>query len=125
MNHGSKKAGRILTAMFLIAAITGLMACEDFKITQPAVDPSATWSLQTDIQPIFSNNCISCHGGAKSPDLREGKSFQALTNGGYVTLPAADSRLYSTIQGADHISRSNETERLKILYWITQGAKNN
>jgi hypothetical protein len=125
MNHGPKKAGRILTAMFFIAAFSGLMACEEFKITQPAVDPSATWSLQTDIQPIFSNNCISCHGGTKSPDLREGKSFQSLTNGGYIVLPAETSRLYSTITGADHISRSTETERLKILYWIQQGAQDN
>ena len=125
MNHGSKKEGRILTAMFLIAAITGLMACEEFKITQPAVDPDATWSLQTDIQPIFNNNCISCHGGSKSPDLRAGKSFRSLTNGEYVTLPAETSRLYSTMTGTDHISRSTETERLKILYWIEQGAQNN
>jgi hypothetical protein len=125
MNHGSKKAGRILTAMFLIAAFSGLISCEEFKITQPAVDPSANWSLKTDIQPIFSNNCISCHGGTRSPDLREGKSFQSLTNGGYVILPAETSRLYSTITGADHISRSTETERLKILYWIGQGAQDN
>jgi len=111
--------------MFLIASITGLMACEEFKITQPAVDPSATWSLQTDIQPIFNNNCISCHGGTKSPDLRGGKSFQSLTNGAYVTLPAETSRLYSTMTSADHISRSTETERLKILYWIEQGAQDN
>lgn len=125
MNHVSIKAARILTVIFIIASFSGLVACEEFKITQPAVDPTATWLLQTDIQPIFNNNCISCHGGTKSPDLREGKSFQALTKGGYVTLPAEASRLYSAIVGADHISRSTETERLKILYWIEQGAQNN
>jgi hypothetical protein len=120
-----RKIKKIMTAFVLLAALSGLIACEDFKVTQPAVDPNATWSLQTDIQPIFNANCITCHGGSKSPDLREGKSFDALTKGGYVNLPADASRLYSTIQGTDHISRSTETERLKVLYWITQGAKNN
>jgi mono/diheme cytochrome c family protein len=125
MSYKSKKTGKILTSIFLITAFSGLMACEDFKVPQPEVDPSATWSLQTDIQPIFSDNCVSCHGGSRSPDLREGKSFQSLTNGGYVTLPADASRLYSKMNSADHISRSTETERLKVLYWITQGAQNN
>jgi len=111
--------------LFVTAAISGLIACEDAKVQQPAVDPLATWSLQTDIQPIFNNNCVECHGGTKSPDLRENKSYQALTNGGYVTLPAEESTLFSTMSGADHKSKSTETERLMVLYWITQGAKNN
>jgi mono/diheme cytochrome c family protein len=125
MSYKSKKTGRILIVIFLMTAFTGLLGCEDFKVTQPAVDPSATWSLQTDIQPIFNNNCVSCHGGSRSPDLREGKSFQSLTNSGYVNLPADASRLYSKMNSGDHISRSTETERLKVLYWITQGAQNN
>jgi mono/diheme cytochrome c family protein len=125
MDHGNKWKGRILPAIFFVAAFWGLMSCEDFKITQPVVDPSATWSLQTDIQPIFNNNCVPCHGSGKSPDLREGKSFQSLTSGGYVTLPAETSRLYSTMNGSDHYPRSTASEKLKVLYWITQGALNN
>jgi mono/diheme cytochrome c family protein len=125
MRHELTGKGSILAVFFFMAAFTGLVSCEEFKVTQPSVDPNAVWSLQTDIQPIFSNNCITCHGGTRSPDLREGKSFQSLTNGGYVTLPAETSRLYSTMKGNDHISRSTETERLKVLYWITQGAQNN
>jgi hypothetical protein len=125
MNRETKRIRKILTAVFFITIISVSMACEEFKAPQPSVDPLATWSLQTDIQPIFSNNCVSCHGTSRSPDLREGKSYNALTNGGYVTLPAEKSRLFSTMEGIDHISRSTETDRLKVLYWITQGAKNN
>ncbi|MCX6333338.1 MAG: hypothetical protein NT092_03440 [Bacteroidia bacterium] len=125
MNWETRKIRKILTTIFFITIISGVMSCEDFKVTQPAVDPLATWSLQTDIQPIFNNNCNSCHGATRSPNLREGKSYTALTNGGYVTLPADKSKLYSTMEGAEHISRSTETDRLKVLYWITQGAKNN
>ena len=125
MNHESKTAGRILIVMFFITAFSGLMACEDFKIPQPEVDPSVPYSLQTDIQPIFTGNCISCHGGSRSPDLREGKSYKSLTDGGYVALPAETSLLYSTITGSEHYPRSTSTEKLKILYWIEQGAQDN
>lgn len=125
MSIKSNKAGKILIVIFLITAIAGLMGCESFKVSQPEVDPNVVWSLQTDIQPIFNNNCVSCHGGTRSPDLRDGKSFQSLTNGGYVTLPAESSQLYSKMNSGDHLSRSTETDRLKVLYWITQGAQNN
>jgi hypothetical protein len=128
MNQELKKIRRILTMFLFTAAISGLVACEDFKVQQPAVDPLTPWSLQTDIQPIFNNNCatISCHGGIQNPDLREGKSFQALTNGLYVTLPAEQSRLYQKMNtDPEHLKRATETERLKVLYWITQGAQDN
>jgi len=125
MNRKTKIIRNILTAFFFIIIISGSMSCEEFKVQQPAVDPLATWRLQTDIQPIFNDNCTSCHGTSRAPDLRDGKSFNALTNGGYVTMPAETSRLYSTMESTSHISRSTETERLKVLYWITQGAKNN
>jgi mono/diheme cytochrome c family protein len=125
MNQEVKKIRRILIMFLFTAAISGLVACENFKVQQPAVDPTATWSLQTDIQPIFNANCITCHGATRAPDLREGKSYQALTNGGYVTLPAEQSTLYSKMSGPDHASRSTDADKLKVLYWITQGAQDN
>jgi hypothetical protein len=128
MNEQIKKIGAILTMVIIVAAVAGLSSCESYKIDIPAVDSLATWSFQSDIQPIFTNNCatISCHGGPQKPDLREGKSYQALTNGLYVTLPADQSPLYKMIStDTEHLSRATETERLKVLYWIKQGAKNN
>jgi len=120
-----KKIKFLFAVILLLASVAGFYSCEKYKFIPPAVDPSATWHLQADIQPIFNASCISCHGGALAPDLREGKSYQSLTKGGYVALPAESSKLYATMKEASHLPRSTETERLKILYWITQGAQNN
>lgn len=125
MNHKFNKIKKILVAFVLLAAITGISSCEKYAYTPPAVDPNNTFLFQTDIQPIFSSNCITCHSGKQSPDLRDGKSFLSLTKGGYVNTPAENSRMYLKMSGSDHSSRSTGTEKLKILYWITQGAINN
>jgi hypothetical protein len=125
MNREIIKISRIISAGLLLALLVLLSSCEKIKITTAAVDPDSTWSLSADIQPIFTSNCITCHGGTRSPDLRSGKSFASLTNGGYVTSPAESSKLYSKITGSDHAARSTDAEKLKVLYWITQGALNN
>lgn len=124
MRQGNKINLKLIMALLSVSVIS-LMSCEKFQSQQPLVDPNATWSFKNDIQPIFTGNCISCHGGTRNPDLRDGKSFQSLTNGHYIDLPAESSLLYSTMSSSGHISRSSEEDRLKVLYWITQGAQNN
>jgi hypothetical protein len=125
MNQKLNRIRQILVAFILLAAVSGITSCEKYSYTPPAVDPNTTWHFQTDIQPIFNANCVTCHGGTKSPDLRDGKSYLALTKGGYVNAPAESSKLYSKMSGSDHSARSTETDKLKVLYWITQGALNN
>jgi hypothetical protein len=125
MNKEIIKISKIISSGLFLVLLVLLSSCEKVKIIAQSVDPDATWSLSTDIQPIFTSNCISCHGGTRSPDLRSGKSFASLTNGGYVTAPAESSKLYSKMTGSDHNARSTDTEKLKVLYWIEQGALNN
>jgi hypothetical protein len=125
MNQKFNRIRQILIAFVLVAAVEGFSSCEKFSYTPPAVDPKAIWHLQSDIQPIFNANCISCHGANLSPDIREGKSYLALTKGGYVILPGETSRLYTHMTSAGHTARSTDTEKLKVLYWINQGAQNN
>lgn len=126
MNLKLKRIRMFFGALVLIASIGGFSSCEKYSYAPPAVDPSTTWHLETDIQPIFTANCISCHDGTvRTPDLRSGKSYLSLTKGGYVNLPASTSRLYVRITTGDHIPRTTDADKLKILYWITQGAKNN
>jgi hypothetical protein len=125
MNQKFNRTRLLLVAFVLIAAIKVLSSCESYTFTPPALDPNQTWYLSTDIQPIFNSSCVSCHGGTKAPDLREGKSYSALTKGGYVNLPGETSRLYLKMTGADHTPRSTDAEKQKVLYWINQGAKNN
>jgi hypothetical protein len=125
MNLKVKKVRKNLVAVIILVAAAGFTSCEKYSYLPPSVDPLATWHFQTDIQPIFNANCISCHGGTRSPDLRDGKSYTALTKGGYVTAPANTSRLYAQMINSSHLSRSNDADKLKVLYWITQGSQNN
>lgn len=125
MNNYHMKIKSIFAAVLLMALTNAFYSCEKYQYTPPAVDPQTTWHLQAEIQPIFTASCVSCHGGSLSPDLRNGKSYQALKGGGYVNLPAENSKLYMQMNTTSHLPRSSETDRLKILYWITQGAQNN
>lgn len=103
-----------------------MFSCEKYQFNPPAVDPNHPWSLSTEIQPVFTANCVQCHGGTVSPDLRAGQSFNALTRGGYVDRPAESSRLYQKITtDPDHANKVTDAEKLRILYWIEQGAENN
>lgn len=127
MNNKLNRIRQILVAMVLIAAVVGISSCEKYSYTAAAVDTNTTWRFQTDIEPILTANCAtaSCHGGLTAPNLTAGKSFLALTSGGYVKTPAESSRLYLKMNSSGHVLRSTQMDRLKILYWITQGALNN
>jgi hypothetical protein len=127
MNQKAKKVKQTLVAVILLAAFTGFTSCEKYSFLPPAVNPNEIWHFQGDIQPIFSAKCTSasCHGGAISPNLTSGKSYNALTKGGLVITPAETSRLYVKMNGSEHLPRSTQADRLKVLYWIEQGALNN
>lgn len=124
MNQKVKKVRHILVAVIMLVAVAGFTSCEKVGILPVPFDPNAPISFKADIQPIFSANCVSCHGGTKSPDMRDGKSYNALKTV-YVTSPAESSRLYSKMTSSGHTSRSTDNEKLKVLNWIKQGAQNN
>jgi len=126
MNQKLKRIRQIFAALVLLAAVEGFSSCEKNSYAPPSVDPNQTWLFQTDIQPIFSANCITCHNGKLAPDLRSGTSYNSLTKGGFVALPGETSILYHQMStNAEHIPRSSATDKLKVLYWINQGALNN
>jgi len=118
-----KETARTLISVFFAIAL--LASCEKYTFRPPEVDPEYPWSIRHDIQPLFTASCATCHGGSLAPDLRAGNAYNSLTRGGYVSLPADNSRLYKKMIAPDHTARSTEAEKLKVLYWITQGAKNN
>jgi hypothetical protein len=128
MNQKLKRIRQIVAAFVILATITGISSCEKYSYTIPTVDPNETLHFQADIQPIFTDFCVKCHAGSNKPDLRDTKSYLSLKNGDYVTLPAVSSKLYSNITGSNHTSRlvdMSESDKLKILYWIAQGALEN
>jgi hypothetical protein len=127
MNQKVKNLRRSLVVVIILAATAGFTSCEKYKILPTPFDPNATWSLKADIQPIFNSTCAlaSCHGGARSPDLSEGKAYNSLTKGGYVKAPYETSRLYLQMETGHPSSSLSDVNRKKILYWTTQGAQNN
>ncbi|MBN2595186.1 hypothetical protein [Labilibaculum sp.] len=104
------------------------VSCEydTIEVDQIVIPPDQEISFSTDIVPIFTSNCISCHDGGINPDLRASNAFNALTTGGYINvdLPGS-SELYTKLQSGSHSTRASLTEKQLILEWITRGANDN
>jgi hypothetical protein len=125
MNQKNKTIRLTLVAVIMMIAAAGFTSCEKYQAVPVPFDENATWHFQADIQPIFTSNCIGCHNGSKSPDLRDGKSYSALSKG-YVDQPAETSRLYVQVStSSTHIPKTTDNQKLMILNWIKQGALNN
>jgi hypothetical protein len=125
MNKRLNLLKHLLAVLVIIAAIGGLSSCEKYTWTPEVINPVDTVHFQADIQPIFTANCITCHGAIRQPDLRDGRSYESLTSGGYVNQPGDQSKLYTRMTSPDHASRSTDTDKQKVLIWINQGALNN
>lgn len=112
-------------SLLMLAGVLLFSSCEKYAYQIETVDPEEPVLFQTQIQPIFTNNCITCHKGSRNPDLRAGNSYNSLTTGNYVTLPAENSRLYKMVTSGSHTSLTLDSEKQLILSWISQGALNN
>jgi hypothetical protein len=109
------------------AIILSLSGCTSEQIPTDCPTGTPDMSFSGDIQPIFNNNCVSCHSGSTSPDLSPGISFTELTEGGYVDNPQeepCETALYQVLTDT-HIDRASEEEVFKILGWIQDGAEDN
>lgn len=126
MNGKLNSLKQLLTVLIVVAAIAGLSSCEKYTFMPEVVNPVDTVHFEADIQPIFNANCVSCHTSIRNPDLREGKSWESLTTGGFVNQPGASSVLYLQMTtNTSHISRSSDADKQKVLIWINQGALDN
>ena len=114
-----------IAALLFLTAVILFASCEKYRFQVEKINSEDTVYFKTEIQPIFTANCITCHKGTRNPDLREGNSYTSLTTSGYVSLPAESSRLYLKITSGGHNSFTLPGEKEKILIWIQQGAKNN
>jgi len=115
----------IIFATGLVIAI--LAACDNYKIPNDCDQVAFDVSYSGDVQPIFNSNCVSCHPGAHSLDLRENWSYDELIDGGYVAEPdaACESRLYQVLYTSSHDDRATQDEKDIILGWIQEGAQDN
>ena len=118
---------KILPIFFggIIAIIIVLSACEKVVFQPPDIPVPDSISYSLEIQPIWDDKCVSCHGGQRDPDLSPGVSHAALMDGGYInTSDPAASNLMTKLYGS-HNSRATLSEKVLIQEWITKGAKDN
>lgn len=102
-----------------------VVACEKYVIEGP--DRPENVSFKTDIVPIFEKNCISCHGGGISPNLKPDVAYSSIVSKNLVSTDEPEtSKLYDKlVNSSSHQSKATAAEKLYILVWIEEGAKNN
>jgi hypothetical protein len=117
---------RVLIAAGVILFLIFMNSCEKVVFEPIEIELPDTISYSVEIQPIFDENCISCHGGTVNPDLRADVSYSNLLEGGYIdTVNAEGSALIEKLHEGVHDSRATLTEKQLILEWIKNGAPDN
>ena len=118
---------RVIPIIFggICALLLVFSACEKVVYPPPDIELPDTVSYSLDIQAIWDNKCLDCHGGQRTPDLRPDVSYNELISRGYInTDDPASSELMTKLYGS-HDSRASEPEKQLILAWITEGARDN
>jgi len=126
----------------LLLAFAGLIilaSCEyDYYVIPPepeiidttgndTTNNTDTISFAQDIIPFFTNKCEICHKGSTPPDLRPGKAYSSLINGGFV-IPnkPEESSLYLSCKPGGSMKAYCSAAELKLMErWILAGARNN
>ncbi|WP_167608919.1 hypothetical protein [Maribellus sediminis] len=124
------KALKIIFSIALIGLIFGGCAY-NFIVEEDIIDPgdpdAPEVSFSSQIVPIFSSKCTSCHyTGNQMPDLTPDNAYNSLNSSRYVNTSSPESSLIYTKPSptGSHVQYS-EAEAALVLTWITQGAQNN
>lgn len=119
--------------IYFLLLVLGLMfnACTyDFIVPEelPKVDPTVDVLFSTQIVPVFTAKCVSCHkSGGQAPDLSSAKAYSSLNSLNLInTTTPASSKIYAYPGSSSHAWAGYSTaEAQLILTWIQKGAKNN
>ena len=86
-------------------------------------------SFATDIQPLFTAKCTSCHNGTiANPDLRAGSAYNNIVPQHVVAGNAEASNLFNKLPGNNHsnVGFSLSVDEIALVKaWIDEGAENN
>lgn len=111
--------------ILVLLLITTISACEQETIVIEAPDAV---SFEADVQPIFNNSCVSCHGEvnpAGGLTLTEGLSYASLQENNCITpgdtSNYANSKLFIKMSSS-HGGFSDESKMIIIRTWVQQGA---
>lgn len=96
----------------------------------PPVNPNVDVLFSTQIVPIFTAKCISCHKpGGEAPDLSAANAYNSIKNGNYInTTTPANSLIYTYPVPTTSMhtwKKYSAADAQLVLTWIQQGAKNN
>ena len=123
------------TIYFLLLGLGLLLnACTyDFIAEEevPPVDPTVDVLFSTQITPIFTDKCISCHKtGGQAPDLTAANAYNSIKSMNLTNTSAPETSVIYTEPNPANASVHNwkkysAAEAQLVLTWIQQGAKNN
>jgi hypothetical protein len=115
---------KFLTISIVVLGILFLYSCSYDTLVPEKINPDKKVVFSTDIQPVFTQNCITCHSGSLAPDLREGKSYASLFAGSFIdTITPEQSVLYREMAPNGGMSSyTNVSDAQLVLLWIQQGA---
>ncbi len=126
------KKSNIYFLLFVIGFL--LNACSyDFIVKEELapVDPTVDILFATQIAPIFTNGCISCHKtGGQAPDLTSAASaYSNIKSMNLVSTATPTTSLIYTYPSPTSTlhtwKKYSAAEAQLVLTWIQQGAKNN
>ncbi|MHB0869240.1 MAG: c-type cytochrome domain-containing protein [Chloroflexota bacterium] len=143
MRHS--KATAITVLGLLLLASLAMAGCQTAQPTAAAANPTAapaagrvvwTGSYAQNIQPIFDERCVSCHGSSRADNGLRLDSYQGVMKGtqhGPVVVPGApnNSALISVVKGTTDPSirmphggqRLTDQDLQNLALWIEAGAK--
>lgn len=115
--------------IFLILVLSSLFlnSCKyDFVMPEvvPDIDQDEPVSFSSQVVPVFSDKCISCHD-TQSPIMTANVAYSQLVPKYVNTANPASSKIYTVATSGDHYAKVSATQGALILQWITEGAKNN
>ena len=122
------------TIKILILMGMGLFLSSCYYDTFPEEDVTepTNVSYSEDIQPLWNNDCTSCHPRLAQPDLTEENSYNSLISGDYVVPGNADaSVLYQSLLGSNGVSLMPTSgqwpiSQIKLVEsWINERAQDN
>jgi hypothetical protein len=122
--------------IYFLLLVIGLLlnACTyDFIAEEelPPVDPNVDVLFSTQIVPIFTSNCVSCHkAGGQAPDLTAANAYNSIKSMNLAnTTSPATSVIYTEPNPANasvhNWKKYSAADAQLVLTWIQQGAKNN
>jgi len=117
-----------LSLMLFLAFNTGCYYDQVYVAPEPPPDlgPDPV-SFAAEIQPIFTDKCVSCHPPTRSLDLTVGNAYASINNTTYINLGTpAESLIYTKPHpDGSHSQKYSTTEAAIILKWIEEGAQDN